>query len=41
VNELDQPALWYDQLHLQLAGAEIYSEAFAKYLVEQIQSKSL
>jgi hypothetical protein len=41
VKELDQPALWYDQLHLQLAGAEIYSEQFAKFLVEQIQSKSL
>ena len=41
VKELDQPWLWYDQLHLQLPGAEIYSEAFAKYLIEQIQSKSL
>jgi hypothetical protein len=41
VKELDKPALWYDQLHLQLPGAEIYSEAFAKYLIEQIESKSL
>ena len=41
MTELNSPALWYDQLHLQRPGAEIYSNAFAEYLVEQIQSKSL
>jgi hypothetical protein len=41
MEELNAPALWYDQLHLQQPGAEIYSDAFAEYLVEQIQSKSL
>jgi hypothetical protein len=40
MEELNSPALWYDQLHLQQPGAEIYSDAFAEYLVEQIQSKS-
>ncbi len=41
LEKLDTPSLWYDELHLQLPGAEIYSEEFAKYLVEKIQSKSL
>jgi hypothetical protein len=41
VDELNSPSLWYDQLHLQQPGAELYSEEFAKYLVEQIQSKNL
>jgi hypothetical protein len=41
VDELNSPLLWYDQLHLQQAGAELYSDEFGKYLVEQIQSKSL
>jgi hypothetical protein len=41
MEELDSPALWYDDLHLQQPGAEIYSDAFAEYLVEQIQSKNL
>jgi hypothetical protein len=41
VDELNSPSLWYDQIHLQQAGAELYSEEFGKYLVEQIQSKSL
>jgi hypothetical protein len=41
VDELNSPSLWYDQLHLQRPGAELYSDEFGKYLVEQIQSKSL
>jgi hypothetical protein len=41
MEQLNSLALWYDQLHLQQPGAEIYSEAFAEYLVEQIQSKTL
>jgi hypothetical protein len=41
MDELNSPSLWYDQLHLRQPGAELYSEEFAKYLVEQIQSKSL
>jgi hypothetical protein len=41
VQELNTPSLWYDQLHLQLPGAEIYSEELGRFLVEQIQSKSL
>jgi hypothetical protein len=41
LEELNSPSFWYDQLHLQQPGAEIYSEEFGKYLVEQIQSKSL
>lgn len=41
IQELNTPTLWYDQLHLQLPGAELYSEEFGRYLVEQIQSKSL
>ena len=41
MDELNSPSLWYDQIHLQLPGAELYSEEFGKYLVEQIQSKSL
>jgi hypothetical protein len=41
VDELNSPSLWYDQLHLQQAGADLYSDEFGKYLVEQIQSKSL
>jgi hypothetical protein len=41
IDELNSPSLWYDQLHLQQPGAELYSDEFGKYLVEQIQSKSL
>lgn len=41
VDELNSPSLWYDQIHLQQPGAELYSEEFGKYLVQQIQSKSL
>jgi hypothetical protein len=41
MDELNSPSLWYDQLHLQQPGAELYSDEFGKYLVEQIQSKSL
>ena len=40
MDELRSPSLWYDQIHLQQPGAELYSEEFGKYLVEQIQSKS-
>jgi hypothetical protein len=39
MEELSSPSFWYDQLHLKQPGAEIYSEEFGKYLVEQIQSK--
>jgi hypothetical protein len=39
--KLNIPSLWYDVLHLQLPGAEIYSEEFAEYLVEKIQAKDL
>ena len=38
---LNSPSLWYDFLHLQLPGAEIYSDAFAEYLVQRIQAKDL
>ena len=38
VNQLNDPALWYDELHLQRAGAKIFSEAFAEYLVERIRA---
>ena len=41
VNKLNSLSLWQDALHLQAPGAEIYSEEFAKYLVERIRSKDL
>jgi hypothetical protein len=40
MDELNSPSIWYDQLHLQQAGAELYSDEFGKYLAERIQSKS-
>jgi hypothetical protein len=41
VKALSSRSLWYDILHLQQPGAEIYSQAFAKYLVDRIRSKDL
>jgi hypothetical protein len=39
--ELNSPSLWYDMLHLQEPGAEIYSTEFGKYLVGRIRSRDL
>ncbi|MBV8213019.1 MAG: hypothetical protein JOZ08_07295 [Verrucomicrobia bacterium] len=39
--KLSPLSLWYDELHLQEPGAEIYSAEFAKYLAERIRSKDL
>jgi hypothetical protein len=38
VDQLNNPALWYDELHLQRPGAKIYSEAFADYLMQRVQA---
>jgi hypothetical protein len=38
VDQLNDPALWYDELHLQRSGAKIYSEAFADYLMQRVQA---
>src|ERR1700678_218395 len=38
MEELNAPSLWYDMLHLQEPGAEIYSKDFGKYLVGRIRS---
>ena len=39
--QLNNPALWYDELHLQRPGAQIYSEAFADYLMQRVQAGEL
>jgi hypothetical protein len=41
MEELNAPSLWYDMLHLQEPGAEIYSKDFGKYLVGRIRSGDL